>query len=70
MSTTPMSTVLRGFAQLVEDPGLTGAVAEASGDEVSLRQPPDYMDGTTQRNFEKYKEMGILALDVSELGSK
>lgn len=54
-----MSTVLGGFAQLLEDPALTGQVAETSGDEVSLRQPPDHVDVITRKNFEKYADMGI-----------
>jgi hypothetical protein len=59
MEMTPMSTVLRGFAQLLEDPALTGQVAETSGDEVSFRHPPEYADSITRKNFEKYTEMGI-----------
>lgn len=59
MEMTPMSTVLRGFAKLLEDRTLTGQVAETSGDEVTLRHPPDYVDVITRKNFEKYTEMGI-----------
>ncbi|KAI1773237.1 NAD(P)-binding protein [Hypoxylon cercidicola] len=59
MVITPHSTLLKGVAQLVENPGVTGAVAEIHGDKVTIRPPHDYVDEDTQSNLDVFWKLGF-----------
>lgn len=54
MILTPFSTLTRGVAQFLNDPSLTGAVAEIHGDQVTIRAPPDLVDEDTAKNLEEF----------------
>lgn len=43
---TPMSTLVVGF---IDDPSLTGTVAEIHGDDVTFRPPHEYVDEDSRR---------------------
>ncbi|KAK4949676.1 hypothetical protein LTR10_011517 [Elasticomyces elasticus] len=58
MIITPMSTLTRGVQQLVSNPSLTGQVAEIHGSEVTLAQPPAYVDENTGKNIETFWSLG------------
>lgn len=58
MIITPMSTLTRGVQQLVSDSALTGQVAEIHGDNVTLAQPPAYVDEDTGKNIETFWSLG------------
>ncbi|XXH01831.1 hypothetical protein Hte_008193 [Hypoxylon texense] len=59
MIVTPHSTLVKGVAQLVENPKVTGAVAEIHGDKVTIRPPHDYVDEDTQSNLEIFWKLGF-----------
>ncbi|KAI1760177.1 NAD(P)-binding protein [Hypoxylon sp. FL1150] len=59
MIITPHSTLVKGVAQLVENPSITGAVAEIHGDKVTIRPPHDYVDDDTQANLEVFWKLGF-----------
>lgn len=59
MIITPHATLIKGVAQLVENPGITGAVAEIHGDKVTIRPPHDYVDDDTQANLEVFWKLGF-----------
>lgn len=58
MIITPMSTLTRGVQQLVSTPSLTGQVAEIHGNNVTLSQPPPYVDEDTGKNIETFWSLG------------
>ncbi len=58
MIVTPMSTLVRGVAQLLNDPSLTGAVAEIHGEKVTLRAAHDFVDKDTETNLEIFRNLG------------
>ena len=58
MIVTPMSTLTKGVQQLVSNPSLTGQVAEIHGSEVTLAEPPAYVDEDTGKNIETFWSLG------------
>ncbi len=58
MVVTPMATLVRGVAQLVAEPAVTGAVAEIHGDSVTFRAHPEYVDADSERNLETFWKLG------------
>ncbi|KAI0886941.1 putative short chain dehydrogenase/reductase [Annulohypoxylon maeteangense] len=59
MIITPHSTLVKGIAQLVEDPKVSGAVAEIHGENVTLRTHHEYVDDDTKANMETFWKHGI-----------
>ncbi|KAI0179876.1 NAD(P)-binding protein [Hypoxylon sp. FL1284] len=59
MVVTPHSTLVKAVAQLVENPSVTGSVAEIHGDKVTMRPPHDYVDEDTQSNLEVFWKLGV-----------
>lgn len=58
MIITPMETLVRGVAQFVADPSLSGEIAEIHGDKVTLRPPHEYVDADTAKNLEVFWNLG------------
>jgi len=58
MIITPMATLIRGVAQIIDDPSLSGAVAEIHGDSVTIRPHHEYVDGDSRRNIENFWDVG------------
>lgn len=58
MVLTPMDTLIRGVAKFVEDPSLSGEVAEIHGPNVTLRPPHEYVDDDSARNLEVFWNLG------------
>jgi hypothetical protein len=58
MIVTPHSTLIKGIRQILDDPGLTGAVAEIHGDSVTIRPPHDYVDEDSRVNIEHFWSLG------------
>ena len=58
MVLTPMSTATKAVAQLVEDPSLTGKIAELHGEHVTFAEPPPYVDEDTGKNIETFWRLG------------
>ncbi|KAI1207629.1 NAD(P)-binding protein [Annulohypoxylon truncatum] len=59
MIVTPHSTLVKGVAQLVGDPKISGAVAEIHGEKVTLRTHYEYVDEDTKANMETFWKHGI-----------
>lgn len=58
MIVTPMSTLVKGVAQFVSDPSLSGELAEIHGDSVTLRPPHVFVDEDSKRNLENFWKLG------------
>ncbi|CAN8104404.1 unnamed protein product [Discula destructiva] len=58
MIVTPMSTLLKGVAQLVSDPTLSGEVAEIHGTCVTLRPFHEYVDEDSRKNLDNFWNLG------------
>ena len=58
MILTPFSTLTRGVEQFVNDPEITGAIAEIHGTSVTLRPPPDVVDEDSATNLEVFWNLG------------
>ncbi|CAJ2508983.1 Uu.00g140090.m01.CDS01 [Anthostomella pinea] len=58
MIITPKSTLIRGVAKFIEDPGLCGCVAEIHGEDVTLRPPHDFVDVHSRTNLETFWGLG------------
>ncbi|KAL4794377.1 hypothetical protein BDV19DRAFT_364919 [Aspergillus venezuelensis] len=58
MILTPMSTVQRAAQQFVDDPSLTGKIAELHGDLVTFAEAPAYVDEDTGKNIENFWSLG------------
>lgn len=58
---TPMSTLTRGVQQLVSDPSLTGQVAVAHGDSVTMDFPPAFVDDDTEKNIDTLWKSGLIS---------
>lgn len=55
---TPMSTLLDALLEFVTNVKLTGVTAEISGENIVYREPPEYVDEATKRNFETFERLG------------
>lgn len=58
MTLTPMATLISGVERFLEDPGLTGELAEIHGDNVTLRPPHEYVDEDSRTNLETFWGLG------------
>ncbi|ROW06992.1 hypothetical protein VMCG_04065 [Cytospora schulzeri] len=58
MVVTPMSTLVNGVVKFLEDPGLTGELAEIHGQNVTLRPPHEYVDEDSRKNLEYFWSLG------------
>ncbi|KAJ0424369.1 hypothetical protein BJY00DRAFT_326935 [Aspergillus carlsbadensis] len=58
MALTPMSTAQRAAQRFVDDPSLTGKIAELHGEHVTFAEPPAYVDEDTGRNIENFWALG------------
>ncbi|RYP13298.1 hypothetical protein DL767_010819 [Monosporascus sp. MG133] len=58
MVVTPISTLTRGIAQFIENPGITGEVAEIHGENVTLRPPHEFVDEDSRANVEMFWKLG------------
>ncbi|KAJ5242024.1 uncharacterized protein N7469_000351 [Penicillium citrinum] len=58
MILTPMSTVMTAVANLMNDPSLSGKVAELHGENVTFAEAPEYVDENTGRNIENFWNLG------------
>lgn len=56
---TPHSTLIKGIAQLIADPKISGVVAEIHGEKVTLRTHHEYVDDDTKANMEVFWKHGI-----------
>ncbi|UPK95468.1 hypothetical protein LCI18_006403 [Fusarium solani-melongenae] len=59
MIVTPMSTLIRGVAQLIADPSLNGQIFEIHGQSVTPRVHPEYVDDDSRKNVEMFWKLGI-----------
>lgn len=58
MIITPMSTLIKGVAQFMADPGVSGEVAEIHGSSVTLRPFHEYVDQDTKKNLDNFWSLG------------
>jgi len=58
MKITPMETLIRGVAQFLADPALTGEIAEIHGDSVTIRPPTEYVDEDSAENLRRFWNLG------------
>jgi len=58
MVLTPFETLTRGVGQFIDDPSITGAVAEIHGDHVTIRPPPEFVDEDSAKNLETFWNLG------------
>ncbi|RYP48887.1 hypothetical protein DL768_005311 [Monosporascus sp. mg162] len=58
MIVTPISTLTRGIAQFIENPSITGEVAEIHGENVTLRPPHEFVDEDSRANVEMFWKLG------------
>lgn len=54
MVITPMDTLIRGVALFIDDPTLTGQVAEIHGDSVTIRSHHDFADEDSKNNIDMF----------------
>ena len=60
MVVTPMSTLIRGVSGFIDDPSLTGTVAEIHGDSVTFRPPHEYVDEDSRTNMETFAGLAFV----------
>jgi len=58
MQLTPMSTLLNAVQQFCTNPGLSGVTAEISGEKVTFREPPEWVDDITRENIAMFSKLG------------
>lgn len=58
MIVTPMETLVRGVAQFIEKPDMTGEIAEIHGDKVTIRPPHEIVDEDSAKNLEEFAKLG------------
>ncbi|GAD91625.1 short chain dehydrogenase/reductase [Paecilomyces variotii No. 5] len=58
MILTPMETATKAVKQFLDDPRLTGKVAELHGEVVSFAEAPPYVDEDTGKNIETFWSLG------------
>ncbi|KAK5309314.1 hypothetical protein LTR93_012237 [Exophiala xenobiotica] len=58
MVLTPMSTLTQAVAEFVDNPTLSGQIAEIHGTSVTLAQPQAYVDEDTRKNMEMFWTLG------------
>lgn len=58
MILTPISVVLEAVKEFVTQPEITGVTAEISGPKFTIRDPPEYVDEITVKNFDTFWSLG------------
>lgn len=58
MILTPFETLTRGVGQFIDDPSITGAIAEIHGDYVTIRPLPEFVDEDSAKNLETFWNLG------------
>jgi hypothetical protein len=58
MTTTPVDTAVRAVSRFVEDPSLTGKVAELHGENITFAEQKEYADESTRENIEMFWKLG------------
>lgn len=58
MTTTPVDTAVRAVSRFVEDPSLTGKVAELHGEKITFAEQKEYADESTRENIEMFWKLG------------
>lgn len=58
MVLTPFTTITRGVQQFIDDPSMTGQVAEIHGESVTIRPHLEIVDEDSGRNLEEFWRFG------------
>ena len=58
MILTPISTAVKAVESFVAKPEISGVIAEISGDEFTIRPPPEYVDAITKQNLDMFWQLG------------
>lgn len=58
MKITPMQTLIDGVEELVKNKSLTGVTLEISGENFTIREPPEFVDDLTRHNFDAFWALG------------
>jgi hypothetical protein len=58
MVITPMSTLISAIQEFTTNTSLTGVTAEISGQKFTIRQPPEFVDDITKKNFHAFWALG------------
>jgi hypothetical protein len=53
-----MSTAINAVQEFLSNPQLTGRTAEVSGDKITFREPPEFVDEITRQNIATFWTMG------------
>lgn len=58
MTLTPMSVAVDAVREFVTKPQMTGVTAEISGEQFTIREPPEWVDEITKKNFDTFWSLG------------
>lgn len=58
MIVTPMETLIKGVDKFLQDPSLSGEIAEIHGDKVTLREVHEFVDEDSKKNIEMFWTLG------------
>jgi hypothetical protein len=58
MILTPISKVVEAVRDFVTKPEVVGAMVEISGDAVTIRAPPEFVDEVTRKNWDSFWKLG------------
>ncbi|KAI1075943.1 15-hydroxyprostaglandin dehydrogenase [Whalleya microplaca] len=59
MKITPTSTLIKGVKKILENPDISGTVAEIHGEEPTIRPHHEYVDDDTKANLENFWSLGF-----------
>ncbi|KAK4187854.1 hypothetical protein QBC35DRAFT_219114 [Podospora australis] len=58
MIVTPMTTLIKGVDKFLQDPSLSGQIAEIHGESVTLRDAHEFVDEDSKKNIEMFWTLG------------
>jgi len=58
MILTPISLVVEAVRDFITKPELVGVTAEISGNAVTIRAPPEYVDEVSRKNWNSFWKLG------------
>jgi hypothetical protein len=58
MLLTPMSVAIDAIREFVMNSSMTGVTAEISGERFTIRDPPEWVDEMTRKNFDTFWALG------------
>jgi len=58
MELTPIELVVQAVRDFIADPDITGATAEISGEKITMRESPEYVDDATRKNMDAFWSLG------------